>query len=392
MHTRLVALPLIFVCAVCGPIAAAELELPIREQGVLNGANYTIQIPEDWNGGLVLFAHGYLVSEAQRSYHLPYIDLPFTDDVDPESGDPASHRMMAAALERGFATARHRYSRVGYMMQEGTLETEMLRHYFESTYGATWPTIITGNHGGGTITINLLEKFPESYDGGIALTPLSAPALDSLKERVFDMRLVFDWMFPPGLPGSVVDFSEPVNAAENIPKLLAAHPDRVPVFMRMFDFENERELAFTLGFYCHVLRELAVDRGLGNAFDNTNTLYTGSDDDATLNREIPRYTADPRAVEYLTRWATFTGELSDPLIVVSALEDPIVHAEVTRDYDNLTRRRGTPHDYVQMWVPHDRAWYTSDQIRQALDMLLAWIEHGTRPTPGELEQQTAPAP
>ena len=30
---------------------------------------------------------------------------------------------------KGFATALLRYSRVGYMMQEGTLETEMLRHY-----------------------------------------------------------------------------------------------------------------------------------------------------------------------------------------------------------------------------------------------------------------------
>jgi hypothetical protein len=133
------------------------------------------------------------------------------------------------------------------------------------------------------------------------------------------------------------------------------------------------------------LRELAVDRGLGNAFDNTNTLYTGSDDDITLNREIPRYTADPKAREYLTQWATFTGELHDPLIVVSALEDPIVHAEATRDYDNLTQRQRTADLYVQMWVPHNRAWYTFDQIRHAFDLLLDWIRKGERPKPGELE-------
>jgi hypothetical protein len=387
MNGRTVVMLFLVACAVCATAAAVDFELPVREQGVLNGANFTIQIPENWNGGLVLFAHGYLVSPAQRSYHLPYIDLPFGDDIDRKFGDAASHRMMAAALERGFATARHRYSKVGYMLQEGTLETEMLRHYFESTYGQTHPTIITGNHGGGTITINLLEKFPESYEGGIALTPVSSPSLDSLKERVFDMRLLFDYLFPPGLPGSVVDFSEPVNAAENIPKLLAAHPDNVPVILKMFDFESEQEFAYTLGFYCHVLRELAVDRNLGNAFDNTNTLYTGSDDDAKLNREIPRHTADQKAVDYLTQWATFTGELQDPLIIVSALEDPIVNAEVTREYDNLTRRIGTAHNYVQMWVPHNRAWYTFDQIQQAFDMLLAWMTDGTRPQPGELKHR-----
>jgi hypothetical protein len=356
----------------------------VREQGVLNGANYTIQIPENWNGGLVLFAHGYLVRPEYRTYHLPYIELPFEEAAYREYGDLASHRMMATALERGFATARQRNSKIGYMMQEGTLENEMLRQYFSSKYGETSPTIITGNHGGGTITVNMLEKFPESYDGGLALTPVSSPSLDSLKERVFDMRLLFDYFFPPGLPGSVVDFSEPVNAAENIPKLLAAHPDRVPMFMKMFDFDSEQELAYTLGFYCHILRELYVDRALGNAFDNTNTLYTGSDDDTTLNREIPRYTADAKAREYLTRWATFTGELHDPLIVVSALEDPIVHAEATRDYDNMTQRKGTSDRFVQMWVPHNRAFYSYAQIQHAFDMLLAWINRGERPQPGEL--------
>jgi hypothetical protein len=40
-----------------GMVHAAEA--PGRYQGVLGDAHYLINVPPDWNGGLVLFAHGY---------------------------------------------------------------------------------------------------------------------------------------------------------------------------------------------------------------------------------------------------------------------------------------------------------------------------------------------
>jgi hypothetical protein len=38
---------------------ANAAEAPGHYEGTLEGANYLISVPPDWNGGLVLFAHGY---------------------------------------------------------------------------------------------------------------------------------------------------------------------------------------------------------------------------------------------------------------------------------------------------------------------------------------------
>ena len=36
------------------------------EEGEINGAAYTIIMPEDWNGGLVMYAHGYEETDQYR--------------------------------------------------------------------------------------------------------------------------------------------------------------------------------------------------------------------------------------------------------------------------------------------------------------------------------------
>ena len=42
-----------------GSIASAAAEPPGRYDGTLNGADYLINVPDGWNGGLVMLAHGY---------------------------------------------------------------------------------------------------------------------------------------------------------------------------------------------------------------------------------------------------------------------------------------------------------------------------------------------
>jgi hypothetical protein len=373
-----VTIALMFVSGVA--MAAETPDLPYRESGEIAGAPYTIQIPENWNRGLVLFAHGYNGRDGRPSRPPMVVNLPL-----PEQSPWFGATMLGTALERGFAVASSAYSLKGWMVREGTLDTEALRGYFERTFGPTSPTIITGNHGGGNITLNLLEKFPDGYDAGLAWGTSAEPALTGLRERVFDMRLLFDYFFPPGLPGSVVDFSAPVGARENIPRLVAAHPDRLEWFLRRYNLRDVDQLTRTLGFYTEILRELNVERGLGNAFDNTNVIYTGSDDDGTLNREIPRFTAEPPAREYLKRWATLTGAISDPVLVVNALHDPIVDPVTMQYYHDVTQLRGTAHLYVQMWVDQDRSNYSLAHARTAFALLLDWIRTGDRPRPGELE-------
>jgi pimeloyl-ACP methyl ester carboxylesterase len=82
-----------------------------------------------------------------------------------------------------------------------------LRRYFWGRFGRTRPTIIAGDSQGGAITFRTIELYPEIYDGALPMCAVAEPALRFFKERVFDMRLQFDYTFP-GLPGSVLEFPD----------------------------------------------------------------------------------------------------------------------------------------------------------------------------------------
>src|SRR5260370_16686025 len=53
-------------------------------QDALGGANYTIQVPSNWNGTLVLYSHGYVSSTS------PLLK-PAPDAGDPLTGPPLLH-------------------------------------------------------------------------------------------------------------------------------------------------------------------------------------------------------------------------------------------------------------------------------------------------------------
>jgi pimeloyl-ACP methyl ester carboxylesterase len=342
--------------------------LPHVEDGVIGHAVFRIEIPENWNGGLVMWAHRY----GRRP--------PKPEDI----GGFAARTIYDKATEMGYAVARSGFSNQGFNLREGVFDTEALRDYFERKYGPTYPTLVAGHHLGGSLTYIIIERYPESYDGALAFSGSATPSLVGYKV-MFDMRLIFDHFFPPGLPGSVVDHSVPFDARTEVPKLVAQHPERLDEMLRMFKLDNLAQLAWALSIYSGLLRDINVDRAGGNPFDNTNTVYSGSDDDLKLNREVPRYTADPKAAEYMRQWFTITGNIKDPVLAVNAMVDPLVPIWVTERYDAATQLAGTNHLYVQQWVAEtDNTRHKPENIRRAFEELIEWVVGGKRPEPGEL--------
>jgi hypothetical protein len=364
-------------------IAGAQrpVEGPIVEKGEINGARFRIDIPENWHGGLVLWAHGYRPPGA--GYPLP--------------GDEAGERSNAFNLRRieilgelGYAMAQSAFSVQGFAVREGALDTEALRRHFVRTYGPTYPTIIAGSHLGGLITYDLIERFPESYDGALAMSGTGMPKLELCKQRMFDLRLLFDYYFPEGLPGSVVDFPEGVGFLkfrEIAARVVAENPERAEQLLRMFRLQDTQELVYCVALYSSILQDLYLNRAGGNAFDNTNTVYSGSDDDGRLNREIPRYTSDPRAVEYLRRWTTPTCRISDPVLALNPLGDPIVPIHSTPYYAQACERAGATHLFVQMWMDQASPVADQEKFRYAFQALTRWIKDGVRPEPGDIAMQ-----
>jgi pimeloyl-ACP methyl ester carboxylesterase len=369
-----------------GPTAAAqaaEMEHvtgPVSEVGVLDGARFHIEIPADWNGGLVMWMHGYLPPGSD------YPPFPGEEGYSPELTRGRVIPLPEAAVALGYAVARSAYSRQGFSLSEGVVETNALREYFQRRYGPTSPTIIAGAHNGGLMTYDAIERYGEHYDGALAIGGIGGPKLEWLGRRAFDMRLLFDYFYPE-TPGSVVDFSEGPSWSElasRLREIIANDPERARPLLDAFRLETTDDLVRCVTLYTSILGDLYTNRAGGNAFGNTNTVYVGLGDDAKVNREIPRYESDPAAVAYLKEWNSPTCRIDKPVLGVNALHDPLVPVDGQREYAEKCEREGTSDLFVQMWMDQRSPAPSDAGLRFALEALTEWITNGTRPEPGDL--------
>src|SRR5260370_7580639 len=154
---------------------------PKTEIGDLNGAKFRIDVPEQWNGGLVMYCHGY--SPAPWSF-----------------GKAGPNPMMDIFMKSGYAVAQSGYAAGGWAIQEAVQDTEALRRYFSHKYGAPKETYVTGHSMGGFLTMALMETFPNVYDGGLALSGPLGPATWFMSRPVLHIRLLFAYLFPLALP------------------------------------------------------------------------------------------------------------------------------------------------------------------------------------------------
>jgi pimeloyl-ACP methyl ester carboxylesterase len=360
---------LVFLSITLAAIPAfAAGERPVKavtEQGTIAGAEFRIDIPEKWNGGLVMYAHGYVLAGQAP---------PFPTEI------------VTAAGSLGFAVAQSRYMRQGWAVREGILDTEQLRRYFADKYGASYPTIIAGDSMGGAITYGIIEKFPDVYDGALPMCTTATPALEFMKERMFDMRLLFDYFFP-GLVGSAVEFPDGPKTMPNVQakaaELIKADPARAEAFAKLEGLSGPDAIPGTVAFWSEVLRELNERVG-GNPFDNTSTIYSGTPDDATLNKAIKRYTADAKAIEYVRQWVTVTGHTHDPVLALHTLVDDLVPPHYANAYAAKAALAGAQDLFAMSYVNRNgHCNFSPEEVTRALRELDQWIKTGKRPVVGD---------
>jgi len=378
--TMLIAL--LLVCVSTPALAGQPVEGPIAETGELDGARFHITIPESWNGGLVMYMHGYLPPEAA---HPPF---PGEEGFSAGGGRIRGIQLPEVAIQLGYAVARSAYSRQGFAMEEGVRETDALREYFQKKYGPTHPTIIVGGHNGGLMVYDAIERYADHYDGALAVGGIGAPKLEWLKERAFDMRVLFDYLYPE-TPGSVVDFPDGQTWSSFRPQLseiVAKDPDRAAPLLQLYHLKSTAELARCVNLYTSILGDLYTNRAGGNAFDNTNTVYYGFPDNAKVNREVQRYESDPEAVAYVKEWNTPTCRIDKPVIGVNALHDAVVPVQSQRFYAEMCEREGTSQLFVQLWMDQASPAPSDEAMAFLLTALADWIKEGKRPETGELSR------
>jgi len=347
-------------------IPRSELAVPIIEFGNIGDAPFRIDIPEDWNGGLVMYAHGYSIVGSSRGYN----------------------RLIPQAVgSLGFAVAQSRYSKQGWAAEQGVLETEELRRYFIRKYGATSPTVIAGHSQGAAITFATITRYSDAYDGALPMCGTSQPTIQFMREQIFDMRLFFDYYFP-GLEGSAIEpeghLADMAGIIEKVKELTAADPERAEWFSDYFKLPGVEAIPRVIAFWTVLLAELHERTG-GNPFGNEQLVYGGTEDDAKFNAEIPRAEADRESEQYLIDWVTISGEIEDPVVTMHTLVDQLIPVEVTAYYDTLTKVEGTNDLLVQLYVDRiGHCAFSLDETVEALRRLVDWIETGDRPEGGDV--------
>ena len=359
------------------PVAEAQLAA-IDRSGRLGDADYIIQVPENWHGGLVVFAHGI-----QRG---------------PGRGDVRILPIASHVLGQGHAWIASGYRAREYQPHLFIEDLVALRDLFLKEVGRPRWTVIYGQSMGGHIITASLEQRPELYQGGLAecglvdgigvadyLTAYSAaaelisgvPILDAPDRLAFGSLLgglVRALGMPDGYTAQGRQFDSVVKylmGADRAGNDLPLRPQGLRaryllnVIYRPKDLENETNPGLRAASTVNV--KYRIDPGLGLTEDELN---------AKVRRIQPF--KDARSANPV--YAEPTGRITVPLLTLHETGDAWVPLSLEQSYKRRTIAAGTDHLLVQRVVRGPgHCSVDGDTRRQAFDDLVRWIEHGVRP-------------
>lgn len=303
---------------------ADEAQTPVAgcTDGTLqHGALYRLCFPANWNGDLVLYAHGYVAPQNQ---------LALPDDV------VGGQSISGTVTGLGYALGTTSYRANGLVAPDAVDDLLELVDTVEHRYRPDPArTAIIGFSEGGLVATLAMEHHSDRFDG--ALT--GCGPIGSFRAQLdyfVDFRVVFDYFFPGLIPGTPLDIPQSVRdlwETVYIPAIVvafAARPESARELLAVTgaptagsDLRSMVETASGLLWYNVFGTADAQARLGGQPFDNSARVYSGSSDDVDLNARIERFTADPAALAGLDRFET-SGALRGPMVNLHTTGDPIV--------------------------------------------------------------------
>lgn len=342
--------------------------------GQYAGGVYRIEVPRNWNGGLVMYAHGYR-GEGRDIF---------------VTNSPLRSHLIAG----GYAWAASSYRGNSYRPDWGMEDTIALRALFIAEFGPPRWTIIEGTSMGGHVTIASLELHPGIYQG--ALTECGV-------------------MTGVGVLDYLLAYTAAADFLSGIPLLDA--PDTATFMARVQQFVTEmgRPGAYTEkgrrfdSVVKHLMGGDLPQRMQGLAARYTQNLSPAGNPNAATspgtrartNRHI-RYRIDPelgiteeelnqgirrigpaegaRSAEENPVFADFTGRITVPVLSVHTTGDAFVPFSLEQDYRRKAIAAGTDHLLVQRAIRRpNHCQFEQAELARAFDDLVAWIEQGVRP-------------
>lgn len=362
---------------------AALPGLPAQQLwGVHNGAGYRVEVPSNWNGKLVMWAHGFRGT-----------GLELTID---------NHPLRPFLLANGYAWAASSYSKNDYDPAQGAKDTHALTQLFSGLVGKPGRTYITGISMGGHVTAIVAEQWPQSYDGAM-------PACGVLGDyELFDFFLDFnvaaqtlsgvgktfpydaDYLtvtVPATKAGLGPAFPFVLNAnGQNFKSLVQLRSGGVrPLFEQGWLFWNAVAGDFLFGLG---VGDGTLPRAPGFVLDNSDVVYQFDTDAAqsgaetVFNGTVQRVTADPQARRNngIANVTPTTGDLHIPTLSLHTLGDLFVPFRMEQVYARRVASKGNAHNLVQRATrDYGHCAFTGPEMVQTFTDLVKWVENGIKP-------------
>lgn len=381
--------------------------------GELDGHQFALVIPAQWNRQALLFAHGYSVPGS-----------PVAVPENPVATDPAGG-LLTLAYSQGYAVGHSAYAKAGMGVETAATNTLRLKTLVEQI--GTEKIYVAGASMGGNIVMALIENHPGEFAGALAACGVT----DSWQSEIgalMDMRAAYNYFTADtdyALPG---ERSIAVSAlSPDLPALLAFAntPFRLMQMKRIANpvlalFEAAqaqpggaedrmiRRIASLTRFEPEVASFIAplltVSLGMddlnatfgGLIHDNSAKVYHSAllsdEENAELNRRIERVQAAPTALAYADRWHRITGRFDTKLVAIHNQIDSLVpYAQYegliqrVREAQNDTNLLPFTVPTMQTPIPGSdmqglaHCGFTPDQIATAWNGLVRWTADGQRP-------------
>ena len=373
--------------------------------GFTNGGQsaWRVEVPANWNGTLVMFAHGYAGTGNVVGV-----------------GDPQLRQYF---VDHGYAWAASSYAMNGYDVGTGTVDTHDLLQAFPSITGLNpTTTIMSGLSMGGAITVVELENYHGDYNGGM---PYCGVVGGNDLFNFFDAANVT----AAAVTGTKIQFPSVANAAAYVPTYDAAVNSELPTlgisnasfpfktnltaagqewstaveqasggtrpgfgpslaYWNSFGFAPLSNVPFLFGLYPG-LTGGGIGFLPGNVTDNTSTFYKfstapGHSDPVSrqLNSQVLRvsrtvpFNTDPTTTEL----PDVTGTPGVPVVSVHGLGDLFVPFSMEQDYARLADASGQGNLFVSRAIRETaHCGYTTPELQSAFDGLVSWIHTGQQP-------------
>ncbi|WP_246939321.1 hypothetical protein [Bacillus pinisoli] len=353
-----------------------------RYWGVHNGAGYRIEVPKNWNGELVLYAHGYRGTGLELTVSNPRIREHF--------------------LKQGYAWAASSYRTNGYDVAQGVKDTHALGTLFNGLVGKPKKTYITGHSMGGHITAVAAEHYGSTYNGALPMCGVTGDT--ELFDFFTDYGLVAqalsgiekeDQVFPADenyFAVTVPEMKAKLGIGEaNQPDYNITEEGEVLKAITMNLTGGDRPLFnVAWGAYKHFLFDrMPTDPSFivapKNVVNTTDSIYQFDQDpslsaeEKAFNDSILRITAHPSSNQKgLTGVPEVQGNHTMPMISLHDIGDLYVPFHMQQIHAKRSKENGS--ELVTRAIRGvGHCDFTPAEEQEAFDDLVKWVEQGVKP-------------